>query len=467
MKTKLISMLLIMSVILSCRKDQQSITSNPTIKNSDSVKSLSLAEIKDWYGKNVSDTSSQKNLNAVTAINGKTTFSLSSLPFSWDKIQSFTNKKGNYWLTYLGGQPTFQNVKQGYRKLAFIRDSTGQIQARILEIIPDGLYYQRKQKAETKDFTGRVFIYDASYHLLSGNVYSGGKQIGRIKPQTLSTTSSNVRTLEVQVSQDCQWNDSNYIDAEGVFTVYSEYDCTYTIYDDGFYPDVSGGGGSSTGDPLGGGGGGGGDSSSAPAVSNLPGEFNPTIDPKAFMNCFGTIADAGATMSITVYVQEPWPGTSFNIGPNSVGHTAIGLSKSGGGSTITQVVGFYPNATGYSKIHAPSKVSSNGGDLQYNASITYNVSATQFSQIANYIANPPGTYDLSSFNCTDFVIGACQSGNISLPNASSIVGFNGATLSPEYSNTPAGLGTSLRNMQGKPGVSNSDGTTPNSHGPCN
>jgi hypothetical protein len=198
----------------------------------------------------------------------------------------------------------------------------------------------------------------------------------------------------------------------------------------------------------------------------LPGESNPAVDPKALMNCFGTIPDAGATMKVTIYVQEPWPGTSFAIGPNSVGHTAIGLSKSGSGSTITQVVGFYPNATGYSKVHAPSKVVSNGGDLQYNASITYNVSAAQFSQIANYIANPPGTYDLSRFNCTDFVIGACQAGGITLPNASSVTGLNGATMSLEHSNTPGGLGGSLQNMQGQPGVSNSNGTTPNSHGPC-
>ncbi len=131
MKTKLISMLLIMSVILSCRKDQQSITANPTLKSSDSLKSLSLAEVKDWYGKNVSNTASQKSLNAVPA-NGKKTFSLSSLTFTWDKIQSISNKKGNYWLTYLSGHPIFKIGKQGYRKLEFIKDSTGNIQSRIL-----------------------------------------------------------------------------------------------------------------------------------------------------------------------------------------------------------------------------------------------------------------------------------------------------------------------------------------------
>src|ERR1700749_3810409 len=118
MKTKLISMLLIMSVILSCRKDQQSTTLNPANNSSNSLQTLSLAQVKDWYGKNVSNNAASKNLNSTSIYSGKKSFSLSSLPFTWDKIQSITNKKGNYWLVYLDGQPTFKNIKQGYRKLA-------------------------------------------------------------------------------------------------------------------------------------------------------------------------------------------------------------------------------------------------------------------------------------------------------------------------------------------------------------
>jgi hypothetical protein len=140
------------------------------------------------------------------------------------------------------------------------------------------------------------------------------------------------------------------------------------------------------------------------------------------MKCFQNIPDQGATMKVTVYVQEPWPGTTFNIGPNSVGHTAIGLTKTNGGQTITQTVGFYPDATGMSKMHAPSKIVNNGGDLEYNNSITYTVSAGDFQKISDYIANPPPTYDLTSFNCTNFVYAACQKGNITLPDPYSTVG---------------------------------------------
>jgi len=471
MKTKLISMLLLMSIILSCRKDQQSITSNSTVKSSDSVKSLSLAEVKDWYGKNVSTSGSQKNLNVVVTASGKKAFSLSSLSFTWDKAQSITNKKGNYWLRYFDGQPTFQNVKQGYRKIAFMRDSTGSIVARILEIIPDGLYFQLKGKATTADFTGRVFIYDQAYHLLGGQVFSGGKQIGIIKSGAVNTTAGQgtitspdpkVRADELMMVADCQWNDSSYIDGDGVFTVYSEYDCSYSVYDTG-----GGGGGGfdtggSNGDPLGGGGGGGGTSVSPPAISNLPDQDNPVIDPKAFMNCFGNLPDIGSTTSVTVYVQEPFPGTSFNVGPNSVGHVAIGLTKSYNGTTITQVVGFYPNATGLSKLSAPSKISDNGGDLAYDVSITYNIIPQEFDRIVNYVANPPANYNLMTFNCTNFVFNACQAGGITLPDPNTPLMF-GATQAM----TPGALGTNIGALSGESGVNTNGGTTPNSKGACN
>ncbi|WP_295797769.1 hypothetical protein [Mucilaginibacter sp.] len=475
MKTKLISMLLLLSMIISCKKDQQSVNSKSALQNSDSLQTLSLAQVKDWYGKNASTPSNTNSLNATSTAGSNKTFALSSVPFAWEKAQSVNNTKGNYWLVYLDGQPKFKNVKQGYRKLAFIRDSTGKIQSRILEIIPDAIYLQRKQKATVADFTGRVFIYDQNYKLISGDVYGNGKLMGKIKPkltssattQTSTTQPSKFQTDEVSVQQDCQWNDSSYIDGDGVFTVYSELDCTTTIYDDG---GGSGGGGGytgSTGDAGGGGGGTGSSSSPASQPSNLPGENKDAVNPKALMKCFGNITDPNAKMTVTVYVEEPWPGTSFDIGPNSVGHVAIGLTKSSGSTSITQTVGFYPNATGYAKLNAPSKIVDNGGDLNYNVSISYSVSATQFNQITNYVANPPGTYDLNTFNCTNFVSSACQAGGITIPDAMGVVGLNGATMSLDKAMTPAHLGGSIEDMKGQSNVNTTGGYTPNSSGPCN
>jgi hypothetical protein len=208
--------------------------------------------------------------------------------------------------------------------------------------------------------------------------------------------------------------------------------------------------------------GGGSSPSAPPPASNLPGENKNAVNPKDMMKCFQNLPDAGSTMKITVYVQEPWPGTTFNVGPNSVGHSAISLTKINGSQRITQTVGFYPDATGLAKVHAPSKIVDNGGDLDYNASISYTVNSADFNKIINYINNPPSTYDISDFNCTNFVVSACQAGNITLPNA--------VTYSQLYQagpvSTPATLGDSIEKMKGDPNVNTNGGTVPFSNGPC-
>jgi len=247
-------------------------------------------------------------------------------------------------------------------------------------------------------------------------------------------------------------------------TVHSERICDDLVIDDG-----AGGGVSGSGDYLGHGSSSGGASgapaSDPPPVSNLPGESGPAVDPKKLMECFGNVASAGAKMTVTVYVQEPFPGTSFNIGPNSVGHVAIGLTKTNGSSSVTQVLGFYPDATGLDKMHAPSKILVNNS-LDYNVSISYTVSSDNFNKIMNYVANPPATYDLTDFNCTSFVYFACKTGNVTLPNPYTTVGIPMPT-GPTSAMTPAGLGQSISLQKGKSNVNTNGGTTPNSKGPCN
>jgi hypothetical protein len=449
MRNTFILLTLVFCSLAACRKE-------PTREKP--LPAFTLDSVKQWFSNQAATT--QQTLS----VSSKTGFSLGKLHLDWSRAQSMPMQNDNYWLIALDGQPTFQGAKQGYRKIAFQRGKDGKIKVYILEFVPDGLTYQRLQKMTTKDFTGRVFVYDQNYQLLGGEILAGGKKIGTIKPAPKTTDTGKLRVQSMAaISVSCNWVDDNYIDAEEGVVIYSYQVCDYSISDDG----GGGGGGFSggSGDYAGGGGGGGGTASSAPAVSNLPGESGPKTAPKKYMDCFGNIPDQGAVMKVTVYVQEPWPGTSFNIGPNSVGHTAIGLTKSGGGVTIMQVVGFYPDATGFAKIHAPSKIVDNSA-IEYNSSISYTVNASQFSQIVNYVANPPATYDLNNFNCTNFVYTACSKGGIQLPDPYSIVGLSGAgTLAQDM--TPGGLGSSIDDMKGQSNVNTTGGITPNSKGPCN
>jgi len=456
-------LLLLIIAITACRKDNTQTFTTPIADTTQQT--LSLKAVTDWYHQ-------QPDSGTVQTNNlGQKIFNLKKLNPDLTKLTSINIKKGNYWLVKLQGQPTYKGIKLGYRKLAFIKDSTNQIQARILEIIPDLIYIQRKGKAETKDFTGRIFVYDQHYQLTGGLIYSQGKPIGQIKskPQATASNPNNFRlqTTMMAIIADCTWYDSSYYDAEGIFTVYSENICDYTIYDDSFYSGGGGGGDSDLStDPYGGGGG----SSSAtdnptPDPSNLPGEHNVKINPKSYLDCFASLAGAAdLSLQVTIYVQEPFPGTTFNYGPNSVGHTAIGLTATGNGQSITQVMGFYPDASGLAKMHAPGKLADNS-QLDYNVSITYNVNAVQFANLINYLNSPLPDYDLIDMNCTGYAEAACHYAGIPLPDGSNVVGLagpGGATVAQ----TPAGLGNNLNNMAGQPGVNTNGGTIPTTHGPC-
>ncbi len=69
-------------------------------------------------------------------------FNLNQLTLHWENAKSLQGERGNYWLMALEGQPQFGKVTLGYRKVALLRDASGQVRARILEVIPDGLWWQ-------------------------------------------------------------------------------------------------------------------------------------------------------------------------------------------------------------------------------------------------------------------------------------------------------------------------------------
>lgn len=430
MKTKTSYFTLLLFLLLACRKE----TRRPE-ETTTATASLSLEQVK------ASQTDTRRHLY-------------------WDKAIYIAAKPNPYWLVGFPGRPRFDSLGLGYRSMIFYKNKDGKINSRILEIIPDVIYLQRKKQISQADFTGRVFTYDPTYHLLYGRIYVTGKLAGEIKPLPPAAKPLKADRLEPVVT--CGWTDNNYVDGDGNAVIYSERLCAVNFLDMG-----SGDGPGSpdpfSGQPAAPTAGGGAAPASAPEPSNLPDENKNGINPKDFMKCFQNMPDNGAIMKITIYVQEPWPGTTFNVGPNSVGHTAISLTKSNGRTSITQTVGFYPDASGLDKMHAPSKIVDNGGDLEYNVSITYQVTAENFNRIVNYISNPPATYDITEFNCTSFVNSACLAGNVIIPNP-----FAYSSLYPAHPvPAPAALGSSIAQQKGDPNVNTTGGTTPFSKGPCN
>ncbi|MFN7099384.1 MAG: hypothetical protein ACK4M4_03300 [Flavobacterium sp.] len=120
-----------------------------------------------------------------------------------------------------------------------------------------------------------------------------------------------------------------------------------------------------------------------------------------------------------------------------MGHVFIGLNQNG----IERYYGFYPETGANTALVAvgkdySSELKDNSKEL-YHVSITKTVSATQLNSIINYANNPPATYNVNSYACTDFGIAIGKLGGINLPSTkSSSFTFNGTS--------PGNLGEDVR-----------------------
>lgn len=464
MKAKIKILAIIIALFSGCQKDK---LENPkSLREQGNPVNLTLEEAKSF----------------VSTMHQDSTKSLQRININWKSAIS----RGGTWTVPLAGQPIYQNYKQGYRELAITRDPRNNlIKARILEIIPDAIYLQRERQSNAKTFTGRVFEYNLNYKLVGGRLLSGGKPVGEIKQisereridnankmlaESGSLNGLQGKLMKAMVMESCYWAQSSYVDAYGDFTVHAERICSYSIFDDGggggFYDGIGGGG---TISETGGGGGSGTTTSpTAPPPSNLPGENNNKVDPKKMMECFSQITSPNAAFVVRVYVIEPQPGTSFNVGANSFGHVAISLSKTSGSTTITQTVGFYPTGTGLDKLSSKSQVLDNGFG-EYNMSATYYVSGESFQKVIDFVSNPSSNYHFTDYNCSAFVYGAGQAGGIPIPDPTTQIGLGGPG-GAGFAKTPAGMASALREQKSaNPNLDINDagGRMPESKGPCN
>ncbi|MFZ4769698.1 MAG: hypothetical protein ACOYLO_05915 [Ferruginibacter sp.] len=142
--------------------------------------------------------------------------------------------------------------------------------------------------------------------------------------------------------------------------------------------------------------------------------FDPGINLQKFMNCFGTIPDAGATYQVKLCVDIPvngHPTWAFNPSDNfSPGHVFLTLTKTNGTQSISQTVGFYPTGGAIS----PGTFKNDGepGDgHEYNASLTINsLPASGFNTVVqNLLTHQNEQYNLENNNCANPAIQAFNS----------------------------------------------------------
>jgi hypothetical protein len=191
----------------------------------------------------------------------------------------------------------------------------------------------------------------------------------------------------------------------------------------------------------------------------MPGQDKGPIDLRKYLACFGINTD-NSTYQITIYVDEPSPGSGDTKNGLNVGHTFVGLKKTwADGSSTEQVFGFYP--TEYSTGWVNSKFVNNGGS-NYTVSATFPVSAGQFTQASN-AAQYMGSemYNIFNQNCTDAAFSIFDAAGIGLPKTQSPFPYGVDT-----GHSPGQLGLDLRNNASNLPVNTNGGTAPGSHGPC-
>lgn len=187
-------------------------------------------------------------------------------------------------------------------------------------------------------------------------------------------------------------------------------------------------------------------------------------DIKKYLNCFDLSSDA----TITIYVDQPkenssdtWRFTYNPLDPVDVGHTFISITQ----NEITRTLGYYPTAgtinPGNGNISSTAVIRNNEGH-EYDVSISASISGVQLSNVINSMASFNTTYNLNTYNCTDFGISIANSVGLNLPDTSGTWKYNG------NGSNPGNLGQDIRAMTPTSGTINTTGgNAPSNKGNCN
>jgi len=165
--------------------------------------------------------------------------------------------------------------------------------------------------------------------------------------------------------------------------------------------------------------------------------------------CFFSTVDLNKGATLTIYVDEPIPGTGEVVKGLNVGHTFIGITQ--GENQYTY--GFYPNVPGYKTVTNDNFSSVLGKDDRHTFSVSFSaeISPEQLQKIIDLSKKSYGRqYNLSYSNCTDFAISVANLANITLP-------YCKGTWKGGGGSAPGVLGKALRDSNTFKNKINTDG----------
>jgi len=322
--------------------------------------------------------------------------------------------------------------------LIIYKDRTNAYQAEMVTAFPDTVVL----KSRSHGYTGLVLVENWSGQRLHQLKYNADGSILEYRPPlAMQSHPSIISTFERPVQSNtiltiCYeivgYNYSAH-DPGGGYSWTESLGCTSMYFAD----DFTGGSGGGR-DGVNGGGGPSGSDYGSIAGSSLPlpkialVTKGPNIiaNIQDYFKCFINVGGSDHTYTVTVCVDQPVPGTRepwrLQSGPGSssaasnpvdVGHTFLIFSETAGGNTITRNVGFYPSSAVYPwSQSAQGQLNDNEG-TSYNISLTITITNAQFFNMLNYVSqgnNSGYLYNMSTNNCTTFVIHALQAGFVNL-----------------------------------------------------
>ncbi|WP_018615956.1 hypothetical protein [Segetibacter koreensis] len=133
------------------------------------------------------------------------------------------------------------------------------------------------------------------------------------------------------------------------------------------------------------------------------------IDVSKYLKCFSNIPDYGATCSIAILVDIPVddnPNSIFDFKQGATGHTFLQITKTNGGQTVTQNIGFYPVTTWKMLFTEPVKGKFvDNSEHEFNASFKMDITPLQLNNTLNHIIQlSTVNYDIDDYNCTDYAL---------------------------------------------------------------
>ncbi|RPD39004.1 hypothetical protein [Chitinophaga barathri] len=368
-------------------------------------------------------------------------YQIVEVPAYWGNRQLLTARQSTRKDTAGRAAPAMGDLGN-FDRLIMYMDKDGRITERIVSFVPDAAYMARHNhdashntlKKLDKDFSG--FLVNRT---VDGNPYSllkvrGGRVVAKMKiskNMKLPQRDPNARWEEqceitevIEIwSQDCIYimvdePGQGYVEYEECSDWYLDYliiveECEMVwVEDDPCWEDPSnpacnpgGGGGEEPEEPE--------NPPSGPVPSlrhYQPG--NPVTNLTTYLSHFNTSYDA----KVTIYVDQPVPGTRNTSSGYDMGHTFITIEQDINGTIVRRSLGLFPDVS--VNVFSPStqSVIGNTEGNSYDAKLDAYISGYQLQLLLDVINNSPSMdFNMNSYNCSTFGIECIREVGVTVP----------------------------------------------------